>query len=131
MSVLLIFTLAACTTMQPITGDLTKENITNVVKPGNEIVIFTKTGYQHSIKVSSVTEDYIIGAKILEEEHQYLGEEEQFKLEDIERIDTRKPSAAAKVGGTAAAGGAIILLYAVSYAIVTVFIFEIVGALAF
>ena len=130
-SVLIFFSIAACTTMQPLTGDLSRENIASLIKPGSDVIVITKTGERHSIKVSSITEDRIIGTTILEEERQYSAEEEQFRFEDIDRIETRKPGSAAKVVGTAAGVGGIVVLYAISYVIYTAIIFEVVKALAF
>ena len=92
---------AACTTMQPMEENLTNEEILNEIQPGNEIRIVTKTGDQHLITVSSVSEEYIIG------------EEEQFKREDIESIEIKRLTAA----GTAAGLGVGIGIGALEYAL--------------
>ena len=89
-SMLILFTLIACTTMQPLNDDLTKEEIFNAIEPGDELNILTKTGDQHSITVSVVTEDYIIGGG------------KQFKIEDVERIEIKKITAAGKAAGATA-----------------------------
>jgi len=78
------FTLVACTTMQPLEENLSKEEIFNSIEPGDEINLVTKTGNQHSITVSIVTEDIIIGGG------------KQFNIEDIGRIEIKKITAAGK-----------------------------------
>jgi len=109
-SMLILFTLIACTTMQPLNEDLTKEEIFNAIEPGDELNILTKTGDQHSITVSVVTEDYIIGGG------------KQFKIEDVERIEIKKISSAGKVGVVVGGVGLVYLYYliigAISVAIV-------------
>ncbi len=108
-SMLILFTLIACTTMQPLNEDLTKEEIFNAIEPGDELNILTKTGDQHSITVSVVTEDYIIGGG------------KQFKIEDVERIEIKKISsagtAAGTVGGVVVGVGLVYLYYLIIAAI--------------
>jgi len=103
-SMLICLALAACTTMQPLTENATNEEIEKEIKPGDEVRLVTKTGNQHFITVSSISEGYI------------FGEEESFKLDDIEIIEVKKPTAVGQVvGHTAAAGigiGAAILMQA-------------------
>jgi len=96
------FTLVACTTMQPLEENLSKEEIFNSIEPGDEINLVTKTGNQHSITVSIVTEDIIIGGG------------KQFNIEDIGRIEIKKISAAGKVGvvvGGVGLGYLMIVIY--------------------
>jgi len=103
---LVFFTLVACTTMQPLEENLSKEEIFNSIEPGDEINLVTKTGNQHSITVSIVTEDIIIGGG------------KQFNIEDIGRIEIKKISAAGKAGMVATVGVAYYLMYFIISAIV-------------
>ena len=96
---LVFFTLVACTTMQPMEEDLSKEEIFNSIEPGDEINLMTKTGDQHSITVSVVTEDIIIGGG------------KQFNIEDIERIEIKKITAAGKTGAVVVGAGVGYLIY--------------------
>ena len=109
-SILLLLTLVACTTMQPLKGDLSKEEIANAIEPGDEINILTKSGGQHLIIVSSITEDIIIGGG------------KQFKIEDIERIEIKKLSGAGKAGAAVVGVGVGYLIYAIFFAVVTAFL---------
>jgi len=99
---LALFTLVACTTMQPLEEDLSNEEIFDSIEPGDEINLVTKTGDQHSITVSVVTEDIIIGGG------------KQFNIEDIERIEIKKITAAGKTGvvvGGVAVGYLMYVIY--------------------
>jgi hypothetical protein len=93
-AIALMFLLASgCTTMQPLKEDMSREEIVNAIKPGDEVNIVTKSGDQHLIKVSSITEDNI------------SGEKNEFEFEDIEKIELKKPTTAGKVAGYTAAAG--------------------------
>ena len=87
--VLMIGLASACVTMQPLKGNLSKEEIANTTRRGDEIKIVTKTGDQHLDKFAYVTEDKIIGY------------EKEYQLEDIERIETKQISI---IGKTVAVG---------------------------
>ena len=102
--ILVFFTLVACTTMQPLEEGLSKEEIFNSIEPGDEINLVTKTGDQHSITVSVVTEDIIIGGG------------KQFNIEDIERIEINKITAAGKTGMVAVGAIAYYLMFAILFA---------------
>lgn len=80
---------SACMTLQPLKGNLNKEEIANTIRGGDEIKIVTKTGDQHLDKFAYATEDKIIGW------------EKEYQLEDIERIEIKQPTV---VGYTVAVG---------------------------
>ena len=109
------FTLVACTTMQPLEENLSKEEIFNAIEPGDEINLVTKTGDQHLITVSVVTEDIIIGGG------------KQFKIEDIEQIEIKKLTAAGKTGAVVVGVGLGYLYYLFIGAIIAAFSHAIVG----
>jgi len=71
---------SACMTLQPLKGNLNKEEIANTIRGGDEIKIVTKTGDQHLDKFAYATEDKIIGW------------EKEYQLEDIERIEIKQPT---------------------------------------
>ena len=83
--------LAACTKMQPVTENATTDEIEKEIKPGNQVRLVTKTGNEHFITVSSISEGYI------------FGEEESFKLDDIEIIEVKRPTAVGQAVGITAA----------------------------
>jgi len=105
-SMLICLVLAACTTMQPVKENSTTEEILNEIKPGDEIRLVTKTGEQHLITVSSISDGYI------------FGEEEQFKLEDIEVIEIKRLNAAGNVAAAGVAIGVTVLVQALIMAII-------------
>mgnify|MGYP003640618278 FL=1 len=78
-SVLVIFTLSACTTMQPVKGNSTTEEIVKVLKPGYEVRLVTKSGIEHYTKVTSISDGYV------------FSNEESFNIEDIEIIEITRP----------------------------------------
>ena len=103
--VLMIGLASACVTMQPLKGNLSKEEIANTIRWGDEIKIVTKTGDQHLDKFAYVTEDKIIGY------------EKEFQLENIERIEIKKITAAGEAGLVVGAVGVAYLMYVIFAAI--------------
>jgi len=97
--------LSACTTMQPVTENATTDEIEKEIKPGNQVRLVTTTDNEHFITVSSISEGYI------------FGEEESFKLDDIEIIEVKRPTAVGKAVGYTAAftigAGIAFLMYAI------------------
>jgi hypothetical protein len=96
----LCIVLSACTTMQPVTENATTDEIEKEIKPGNQVRLVTKTGNEHFITVSSISEGYI------------FGEEESFKLDDIEIIEVKRPTAVGLAVGFTVAAGFVFLMYA-------------------
>jgi hypothetical protein len=109
MSVLVIFTLSACTTMQPVKESSTTEEIINEIVPGTEILLVTDAGDKRYITVSSISEGYI------------FSEDESYKLEDIEIIEVTRLNttgkAVAVVGGI---GLALLMQYLIAAIVVVV-----------
>jgi hypothetical protein len=99
--------LSACTTMQPVTEIATTDQIEKEIKPGNQVRLVTKTGNEHFIIVSSISEGYI------------FGEEESFKLDDIEIIEVKRPTAVGQAGGITAAFTVGAVIAFLTYAIFT------------
>lgn len=58
-SMLVLFTSVACTTMQPVRENSTTEEIVKEIKSGDEIRLVTETGDKRYITVSSIAEGYI------------------------------------------------------------------------
>ena len=81
--------------------DLSKEEIFNSIEPGDEINLVTKTGDQHLITVSVVTEYIIIGGG------------KQFNIEDIEQIEIKKITAAGETGAVVIGAGVAYLMYVI------------------
>lgn len=92
-AILLLFTLAGCTTMQPLGNELSKVEIAEAIEVGDQIKIVTMSGGQHLVRVSTITEERV------------TGEGREFKLEDIARIEVEKSSTREVVGGVV--GGVI------------------------
>ena len=131
--------LTACATKQPLTGDISSKTVSGAFKPGSEIVIFTRSGYQHLVKVTSIEKDYLTGTIKIDEEHRTSWQETRFSYPEIERIEpvtepglAKKSGDVAKGAGAAVAGGGIIIVgYVALYALYTVLTFHIVKGLAF
>ena len=103
---LLLFTLAACTTMQPLDLPRGEDGLSGSVLPGDIVRITTRSGEQHVIEVSAVTESEI------------SGEGRVFVLEEIEKLEVRRTTAAGK---SAALGGVLvgtIAFYALLFALI-------------
>ena len=93
--------LSACTTMQPVSENATTEEIEKEIKPGDQVRLGTKSGNEHSITVSSMSEGYI------------FGEGESFILDDIETIEVQKITAVGQaVGITSVAAISAVIWYA-------------------
>ena len=76
--VVLCFLSVACTTMQPVKESTATEEIEREVKPGDEVRLVTKNGEEHVFVFSSISDGYI------------FGQEESFKLEDIQTLEVKK-----------------------------------------
>ena len=59
---LTFFILAGCTTMQPIDKGLTPDQIVQLLKPGDEVIIRTIDNEKHLILIESISPDKIIGS---------------------------------------------------------------------
>ena len=80
-ALLLCFSLGACTTMQPVTENSTAEEIGKQIQPGDQVRLTTTNGEQHEFVFAYIEDGYI------------FGEEESYKLEDIETLEVKKSTA--------------------------------------
>ena len=110
--VFLLCSLAACTTMQPLDLPRGEEGLSGLVSPGNVVRITTRSGEQHVIEVSSVTESEI------------SGEGRVFGLEEIEKLEVRRTTEA----GNAAVLGGVFVGTIVFYALLAALIGSIAAA---
>jgi hypothetical protein len=94
-SVLVFFTLSACTTMQPVEENASTEAIVKEIKPGDEILLVTKSGDKRYITVSSISEGYIFSV------------EESYNIEDIEITEVRRLDVGETAGQSIAVVGGI------------------------
>ena len=60
--ILAFFFLTGCTSMQPIEKGLTPDQIVQLLKPGDEVIIRTIDNEKHLILIESITPDKIIGS---------------------------------------------------------------------
>ena len=104
--ILLLFSLAACTTMQTLDPNGGEGGLSGSVSPGNVVRITTRSGEQHVIEVSSVTESEI------------SSDGKVFGREEIEKLEVRRPTTA---GAAAALGGVFVgtlAFYALLFALI-------------
>ena len=98
---LVISVLVACKSTGPIKDDLTSEEIAQKINPGDQIRFVTKSGDHSTMIVTSVSNGLV------------TGEENQYRLEDIESIEVikvnRKETAGLVTGLALGIGFAILL----------------------
>ena len=112
-SMVLMSSLVACVTVTHIESPFNNSNITNTIKPGTVIKITLKTSDEYTITVSSVNNEEILGEK----------QGERFKLDNIERIEVKKPTVIGKtVGMTAGVAIGYLMM-----ALITMILLAIIG----
>lgn len=108
-SMLVLFTSVACTTMQPVKENSPTEEIVKEIKPGDEIRLVTKSGDKRYITVSSISEGYI------------FSDEESYKLEDIKIIEVRRLDAGETAVQWVAVVGGIGLAFLMDAILIAIF----------
>ena len=107
---LVLFLVGGCSTMKPI--DMSPEEVQEkisageVLGVGDDVKLTTRDNAVHEFKVTSITDEQVLGDNI------------EIPIDDIVGIETKQFSAGRTVGAAAAAGG-------------TVLLWIIIGALAF
>ena len=108
---LVISVLVACKSTGPIQDDLTSEEIAQKINPGDQIRFVTKSGEHSTMIVTSVSNGLV------------TGEENQYRLEDIEIIEVNRNETAGSLTGLALGIGFAILLDVLIEAVVKGLIF--------
>ena len=90
--------LVGCATVQPSDKDMSMQEILNTIEPGDTIRVVMKSGEEYIVSFSSITEEKIIG------------EEKEFNLEDVERVE-RKTEHSDLQPGTVLLGGTALVLW--------------------
>jgi len=95
----------ACTTMRPVTADVTGDSVRREVKPGDTVRVVTKGGLTHSLQVTAVGATSLSGTAVSTWERgtDTVGSQIDVPYSDMAGLDVKRSSGLKTAGLVAAA----------------------------